>query len=211
MKGYRMGYAAAGVTSLSVMNEAMKSVGLKFEDTTPVFMPFPNMVAAFQNKALDGAFLIEPQETVMERMGIGVRMQNTNDFYPNQQISVMFYSEKFAVERKDVAQRFMKALLRGVRAMTDAVENGRISPKAERTLAALSKAIDMPRDILSAIHVNAVSVDGQVNVESMKKDYNFFRAQGWVTDAVDFDRIVDLSFAQEANRALGPYTRAAPK
>lgn len=208
LKGLRMGYAAAGVTSLSLMNEAAKAAGIAYEDVIPVFMPFSNMVAAMENKALDGALLIEPQETVLERLGIGLRMQNTNDFYPNQQISVIFYSDRFAVERKDTALRFMRGWLRGARAMSDAIEDGRISPRAEKALAVLSKELNMPRDILLAVYMNAVDADGGLSRESMDKDYAFFRAQGWVTEPVDLDKVIDLSFAKAAVQALGPYVKA---
>jgi NitT/TauT family transport system substrate-binding protein len=209
LKGLRMGYAAAGVTSLSLMNEASKAAGISFDDTTPVFMPFPNMVAALQNKALDGALLIEPQETQIERLGLGVRMQNTNDFYPNQQISVIFYSEKFATEHRDVALRFMKSWLRGVRAMRDSIENGKIAPTATKTLGVLTKNLDMPADILTAIYMNAVNASGDINRVGIEKDLAFFNSQGWVTDPVDLDKVIDLSFAKEANRLLGPYVSTA--
>jgi len=43
--------------------------------------------------------------------GYGVRFMNTDDFYPHQQISVLFYSEKFATERADVAARLMRGLV----------------------------------------------------------------------------------------------------
>jgi NitT/TauT family transport system substrate-binding protein len=207
LKGFKMGYAAPGVTSLSLMNEAAKAAGLSYDDTTPVFMPFPNMVAAFQNKALDGAFLIEPQETVLEKLGVGVRMENTNNFYPNQQISVIFYSEKFATEHKDVALRFMRGWLRGVRAMVDAEAKGRIAPDQTKVLDVISKELNMPIDTLKAIYMNAVNVDGSISRASVDKDYNFFRSKGWVTEPVDLDKVIDMSFAQEANKQLGPYAK----
>ena len=64
LKGMRMGFAAQGVTSLSLLNEAAKHAGIKFEDITPVYLSFPQQIAALQNKALDGTLLIEPQATV---------------------------------------------------------------------------------------------------------------------------------------------------
>lgn len=211
LKGLRMGVAAPGVTVHSLLNVAAKSAGIAYEDITPVYMPFPQMVAAMQNKALDGAILIEPQETLIERMGLGVRMQNTNEFYPNQQISVIFYSEKFAVERARTALGFMKAWLRGVRAMADATEGGRIAAGAEKTLAALAGNLDMPPDILRAIYMNAVNGSGDLSRDSIERDLAFFRAQGWVTNPIDLDKVIDLSFAREANRLLGPYVKGAPK
>src|SRR5712691_5870953 len=127
LKGMRMGFAAQGVTSLSLLNEAAKYAGIKFEDMTPVYLSFPQQIAALQNKALDGSFLIEPQATAAVNAGIGVRFMDTNEFYPHQQISVIFYSDKFATQRKEVADKFMRAWLRGVRAYNDALAGGKIA------------------------------------------------------------------------------------
>src|SRR5262249_5459106 len=115
LKGKRMGFAAQGVTSLSLLNEACKVAGIAFNDVIPVYLSFPQQIAAIQNKALDGSFLIEPQATVLANAGFGVRFMNTNDFYPHQQISVLFFSDKFATARKDAADKLMRAWLRGVR------------------------------------------------------------------------------------------------
>src|SRR5580693_3587842 len=113
LAGKRMGFAAQGVTSLSLLNEAAKSAGFKFEDVIPVYLSFPQQIAALQNKALDGTLLIEPQATIAVNAGYGVRFMDTNEFYPYQQISVIFFSDRFATERKEVAEKFMRAWLRG--------------------------------------------------------------------------------------------------
>ena len=99
----------------------------------------------------------------------------------------------------------MKGWLRGVRAMTDSVSGGRISPNATKVLEALSRNLNMPEDILKAFYVNAVNVNGDLSRASITKDYTFFRSKGWVTDPVDLDKVIDLSFAKEADRLLGPY------
>ena len=127
LKGMRMGFAAQGVTSLSLLNEAAKFAGIRYEDVTPVYLSFPQQIAALQNKALDGTMLIEPQATVAVNAGYGVRFMDTNEFYPYQQISVIFYSDKFATQRKEVAERFMRAWLRGVRTYNDAIKGGKIA------------------------------------------------------------------------------------
>src|SRR6516164_2112102 len=127
LKGLRMGFAAQGVTSLSLLNEAAKYAGIKFEDITPVYLSFPQQIAALQNKALDGTLLIEPQATVAVNAGYGVRFMDTNEFYPYQQISVIFFSDKFATQRKDVAEKFMRAWLRGVRSYNHAIKDGKIA------------------------------------------------------------------------------------
>jgi NitT/TauT family transport system substrate-binding protein len=133
LKGMRMSFAAQGVTSLSLLNEAAKYAGIKFEDVTPVYLSFPQQIAALQNKALDGTLLIEPQATVAVNAGYGVRFLDTNEFYPYQQISVIFFSDKFATQRKDVAEKFMRAWLRGVRSYNDAIAATTMRSRTERS------------------------------------------------------------------------------
>ena len=123
LKGKRMGFAAQGVTSLSLLNEACKSVGISYDDVVPVYLSFAQQIVAINNKALDGSFLIEPQATVAANAGYGVRFMNTDDFYPHQQISVIFYSDKFATERKD--SRKIHARLAARRARLQRCHQGR--------------------------------------------------------------------------------------
>src|SRR5258708_14943089 len=127
LKGMRMGFAAQGVTSLSLLNEAAKYAGIKSEAITPAYLSFPHHVAALQNRALDGTLLIEPQATVAVNAGYAVPFMDTNEFYPYQQISVIFFSDKFAIQRKDIAEKFMRAWLRGVRSYNDSIKDGKIA------------------------------------------------------------------------------------
>ena len=208
LKGMRMGFAAQGVTALSLLNEATKFAGIRFEDVTPVYLSFPQQIAALQNKALDGTMLIEPQATVAVNAGYGVRFMDTNEFYPHQQISVIFYSEKFATQRKDVAGRFMRAWLRGARLYNDAIKGGKIAGGGRRRgrrdhgkeLQHESRA--RARDVFQAVDVN-----GAVNAAGIQKDLDFFLKQGWVSGQIKASDVIDMSFAQQASAALGPYRR----
>src|SRR5258708_23215136 len=108
LKGRSMGFAAQGVTSLSLLNEAAKFAGIKFDDVTPVYLSFPQQIAALQNKALDGTFMTEPQAAASVNAGYGVRFMDTNEFYPYQQISTIFYSVQLATQRQDLADRVIR-------------------------------------------------------------------------------------------------------
>ena len=208
LKGKTMGFAAQGVTSLSLLNEATKFAGIKFEDVTPVYLSFPQQIAALQNKALDGTLLIEPQATVAVNAGYGVRFMDTNKFYPYQQISVIFFSDKFAKERKDVAEKFMRAWLRGVRAYNDSIKGGKIAGAgADEVVAVMAKSFNMNPNLVREMYSHAVHVDGTVNADGIQKDLDFFRKQGWVTGQIKASDVIDMSFAQKASAALGPYQK----
>jgi NitT/TauT family transport system substrate-binding protein len=208
LKGKRMGFAAQGVTSLSLLNEAAKFAGLRFDDMTPVYLSFPQQIAALQNKALDGSLLIEPQATVAVNAGYGARFMDTNEFYPYQQISVIFYSEKFAVQRKDVADKFMRAWLRGVRAYNEAIKDGKIAGTgADQVVEVMAKNFSMSPALVREMYSQAVHVDGTVNASGIQKDLDFFRQQGWVSGQIQASDVIDMSFAEKASAALGSYRR----
>jgi NitT/TauT family transport system substrate-binding protein len=208
LKGMRMGFAAQGVTSLSLLNEAAKYAGIKFEDVIPVYLSFPQQLAAMQNKALDGSFFIEPMATAAVNAGIGVRFMDTNEFYPNQQISVIFFSDKFATERRPVAERFMRAWLRGTRAYNDALHGDKlVAPGADDIVQIMSKSFNMKPELVREMHSHAVDANGTVNAEGMQKDLDFFRQQGWVGGQIKAAEVIDISFAQKASAELGPYRR----
>src|SRR5712691_10867839 len=208
LKGMRMGFAAQGVTSLSLLNEAAKFAGIKFEDVIPVYLSFPQQIAALANKALDGSLLIEPQATIAANAGYGARFMDTNVFYPHQQISVIFYSDKFATQRKQVADRFMRAWLRGVRAYNDALAGGKIAgPGADDVVQTMAKSFNMNPALVREMYSQAVDVTGDINAAGIQKDLDFFLAQGWVTGQAKASDVIDMSFARSASASLGPYQR----
>jgi NitT/TauT family transport system substrate-binding protein len=211
LKGMRMGFAAQGVTSLSLLNEAAKYAGIRFEDVTPVYLSFPQQIAALQNKALDGTLLIEPQATVAVNAGYGVRFMDTNEFYPYQQISVIFFSEKFATQRKDTGEKFMRAWLRGVRSYNDSIKDGKIAGfGADEVVATMAKNFNMTPALVREMYSQAVDVTGAINAAGIQKDLDFFLKQGWVTGQIKATDVTDMSFAQKASAELGPYQRKLP-
>jgi NitT/TauT family transport system substrate-binding protein len=206
LAGKRMGFAAQGVTSLSLLDEAAKFAGIKFEDVVPVYLSFPQQIAALQNRALDGSLLIEPQATIAANAGYGVRFMDTNEFYPWQQISVIFYSDKFARRRPAVAQKFMRAWLRGVRTYNDALKDGKIAGSgADEVVATMAKSFNMDPALVRQMYSQAVHVDGTVNAAGIQKDLDFFMQQHWVTGAIKASDVIDMSFAQSTSAQLGPY------
>lgn len=207
LKGKRVGMAAQGVTTLSYLNEAAKAGGISFNDITPVYMPMPDQVAAMKNDALDASILPEPPGTLIVDAGIGVRFENTEDFYPYGEVTMVFYGEKFIREKPELARRFMRAYLRGVRAYNDTLKDGRVQAGATDMVALMTKYFKLPPGLVTKMYAPAVDPDGKIQVKSMQKDLDFFRAQGWVKQPIDLSNVIDMSIAEKASADLGPYVR----
>ncbi len=208
MKGRKVAITGAGGSDASVLNEAMKSVGLTYDDVEKVYLGFPQHAPALQNGAIDGSITTEPTTTNIVALGAAVVLTGNDAFYPNAQTATIMYSSDFLDKRKPVAARFMKAYLRAARDFNDALVGGKLTgPGGEELIAILAKhtVIKNP-GVLRAMTMHGVNPDGTLNVDSLKKDLAFFKQTGDVTDKVEVEQVLDLTVAAEAAKELGPYT-----
>ena len=81
------------------------------------------MLPALGNRALDGALLLEPFVSAAVARGVGVRWRGADEYAVGAQNGMIAYSPQFAA-RREPAQRFMLAYLKGVRDYVDAFSSG---------------------------------------------------------------------------------------
>jgi NitT/TauT family transport system substrate-binding protein len=207
LKGRKVAIVAAASSDASVLNEAMKSVGGTYEDVEKVYLGFPQHIAAYENGAIDASITTEPTVSAIVSAGKAVRLTGNDAFYPNAQTAVILYSGVFAKERKDVAARFMKAYLRAVRDYYDALKDGHLAgPGADELISIFVRYGKIKdKDVLKRMTTHGVNPDGWVNVDSMKKDWEFFRSKGQVKGTVTVDQVLDRTFIDLALKELGTY------
>jgi NitT/TauT family transport system substrate-binding protein len=210
LKGLKIGEAGRGGSPGSTLNEALKRGGLTYADVEHVQnLGYPEQVVALANHAIDGAITAEPSTTQAVEMGAAVRFSG-GDLYPRQQIAVMLYGDNFIKKRHDAAVRFMVAYLKAVRFYNDAIKDarfdGKTAPEVIDILVANTNTKD--RKLYAAMIPNGCNPDGSVNVESLKKDYAFYTAQGYSPAGVNLEALVDNSFVEAAVKVLGPYQAA---
>lgn len=211
LKGLRLSMPAPGITPQAVLAEMARRGGVDYADLQQVYMGMSQQVAAFEGKTLDAAIMIEPYATALEKSGTAVHVALTEDVYPGAEISLAFFGEKFASQRADVARRYMKAFIRGVRDYNDAIDKGywRDTPKAREVLAIFARGVGMSEAALRETRPQASNPDGAVSMAALERDLAFFKKYGLVqSQTMTADKIVDMSFARAAVSELGPY---APK
>ncbi len=129
---------------------------------------------------------------------------NTEDFYPHDEITMVFYGEKFASTNAALAVRFMRGYLRGVRAYNAVLKGGKLAgPGADEIIEIMARNFHIDRALIAQMYSPAVDPDGDINLASLEKDAAFFQAQGWLNAPADPRKIVDLSFARKASAELG--------
>jgi NitT/TauT family transport system substrate-binding protein len=208
-KGLKVALSAIGNSESAVIDIALKQGGLSFADIEPVYLGFPEHTPAFLNRAIDASLTVEPTTSQILKMGTAVKLIGSDDIYPDFQTAVTFYGATFIKNKPEDAKKFMKGLVRGMRFYNDALKDGKIAgPNADEVVAILVeyshiKDPAVHRSIIS----HAVDPDGYVNVEALKRAWEFFRDTKQTDGSVPVEDVLDLAFVRDAAKALGPYTK----
>jgi NitT/TauT family transport system substrate-binding protein len=207
LKGMKVATNAPGVSAQVTLDVALQRGNLKRSDIETVDMPMPDYVTALKNAAVDAAMATEPHGTLSIRNGSAVAIVGDDELVPGHQIANLLYSEDFATKRPDVARRFMKAYLRGVRFYNGALKDGHIAgANADDVIAILTESTRIKNpETFRIIIANGCDPNGYINVPSLKLDFDNYRNAGLIKGEVALEQIVDRSFLDAALRELGPY------
>jgi len=206
LKGLKVGEAAKGGSPGSKLDAAMKSVGLSYKDTQHEYISYPQHVAALMNGAIDASITTEPSATQAVERGVAVRFDNPPP-YPNQQIAVLLYGGDFIKNSPQLAKKFMVAYLKGARFYNDALKGGKFAgPNAAEVIDILTHNSNVKDPALyKKMTPNGINPDGAMNEDSLRKDWAFYKEQGYLEGNVSLDQVVDTSFVEAAVKELGPY------
>ncbi|MFL6798547.1 MAG: ABC transporter substrate-binding protein [Xanthobacteraceae bacterium] len=211
LKGMKVAIAAPGTGTASALNEVLKKGGLKYADVEAVYIGFPDHLAAYRNKGIDASITNEPTMTRAIEDGVAVRIAGNDETYPDQQTAVTFFSDHLIRSKRDTAERFMSAYLRGVRLYNDALKEGRLNgPRADEVIDILVKHTAIKdRGIFRRMVPSYCNPNGEVNAASLARDLAFFRELGLIERKdVTVETVIDPSFARAAVARLGPYVPA---
>ncbi|HTP92968.1 MAG TPA: ABC transporter substrate-binding protein [Xanthobacteraceae bacterium] len=208
-KGLKVAMSANGNSENAFMNYALVQNGLSYNDIDPVFLGFPNQIAAYANKGIDASLTVEPTVTEVLKLGTAKKLIGADDVFPDYQTAVIFYSPKFMQDQPDNAKKFMIGLVKAMRLYNDALKDGHIAgPGADDIINILTK-YSFIKD--PAVHRNivsqAVDPDGQLNMPSLQMAWQFFVDTKQIDGSVKVDDAVDLSYVHEASKKLGPYVK----
>lgn len=204
LRGQSVGVSARGSTAFFLMAKTLAKNGVKVDDVRVVEMEYANIAAGLTNGAIAGGMLLDPFLSRSIHDGSVVEVSDCSDVAPggNASIVSIVYSE--AMERnRDLAQRWMIAYVRGVRAYNDAY---RKNIGKDRVIALLAKHTHIDPAVVAQSFPVGLDPDQYVNLEALAEFQDFFAEQGMLRQKSDVTRIVDLSFAQNAVATLGHYS-----
>jgi NitT/TauT family transport system substrate-binding protein len=208
-KGLKVAMSANGNSENAFMNYALVQNGLSYNDIDPVFLGFPNQIAAYANKAIDASLTVEPTVTELLKFGTAKKLIGADEVFPDYQTAVIFYSPKFTKDQPENAKKFMLALVKAMRLYNDALKDGHIAGANADEVIKILTEYSFIKDpaVHRAIVSQAVDPDGGLNLPSLQMAWRFFKDTKQIDGTVKVDDVVDLSYVHEAAKALGPYVK----
>lgn len=199
--------SVAGITPEVMLDKAMRerANGLRARDTDLVALNFPDMPAALANKSIDAAIIIEPFLTRAVEEKFATILTRDDEVYPDHQVAVVLYSATFAKNSPDLATRFMKAYIKALRDYNDAFVKKDAGKRKEVIDTLIKHTTVKDAALYDRMVMPGIDPNGNVNVDSLIKDQDYFLESGSQKQKVDMAEVVDLSFAKAAVQQLGPY------
>lgn len=211
LEGKTIAEPAPGTATSSTLSTILESAGLTYDDVQHEFIGFGDHLTAYENGAIDASLTTEPNATLIQEEGLATRLGTPPDWYSEQQLAVILYGEEFIQDRPEAGNCVMLAYLQGVRDYVSALADGKVSGEnADEIVQIVSDATGIDPDLYRQITPNWVDPDGQLNQESIRKDYDFFQSLGILEGDVDLDQIIDDSFSQAAVEQLGAWEGERP-
>jgi ABC-type nitrate/sulfonate/bicarbonate transport system substrate-binding protein len=211
LRGRRIGMSFEGSYQHLMGGRSIERAGLTLNDFELLSVAIPDANAALANRAIDATIGLEPFNTIGINNGWAVRWRGVDELVPDSQVVLLVFSSGFA-GRRDVAERWMTAYLKGVRDYNTALRRG---PNRQEIVEILTRLTPLKDPALweqepratapSGVMWPALDPDGRINVQSMQDDLDWFTSHGMVRAPVDLARYLDPSFTNAAVAQLGPY------
>ncbi len=204
LKGRMVGLSARGSMFEYETGRVLESVGLTLKDIDTKYMPFADVAAALQNRAVEVAVSLPPFVGLLESRGLAVRWLDPAEVIKKVQISGWIINTDWAAKNGDTLNAFMTAWLRGARDFSRAQAGGPNRKEVVEILARRTPIKDPAMyDRMSWISVNP---NGEVFAESLLDAQDFFFRNGLIQKKFTADELLDMRYVDAAVRKIGRFT-----
>jgi NitT/TauT family transport system substrate-binding protein len=193
-----------GSVSTYEVGKMLETDGLTIADVDLKVLAFPQLAAAFTNKAIDAALVIPPFTSQLLEGGLAVPFKETDDLvkpWPLT-IAVVMINTDWAKANPALLRNYFIAYLRGVRDYCQAYHGGGNRPEMIQRL--VRTGTETRVDLLNNYPWPARDPDGRINIDSMMDMQAWFKRNKFINAQFPAERLADSSYAQYAAQKLGP-------
>jgi len=203
LAGRRIALGNADTVGPYILSRALNKAGVQAGVET-VLLDFPEITAAFANRAIDVAIQPEPTASSSVGRGVAVKWREVSDVVPGVQNTVVVFGPRLLNEPQEVGVRWVTAYLKGVRDYYAGIlTHGTGRPEVVSILTRWTPVTDPT--LYDTMGFPFIDPNGDVSLESLTDELRFFREQGQVTGPVEVKQVVDTRFAARAVQNLGRY------
>lgn len=204
LRGRTVAMAAPDSINAVQLDLMLRTEGMSLGDLKLVRLSFPDMNAAFANRAIEAAMQAEPLSTLGREQGLFVLFKRIDEYLPNFNGGVLLYGPEFWRTRPDTARKFMIAYIRAVRDFYDAIVGG-IGGKGHAEIVAVMTKYTRVKDasLYDRMVLPGINPNGFVDKKSIAQAQDWWAARGLVMRKVDIDNVVDYRWLEAALKVLG--------
>lgn len=205
LKGRRIAIVAPGAILAYELGKTLETAGLTYKDVEITYIPFPQMGVALTNKAVDAAVSIPPFSDVALAQGLGWNLVDPDGVITPSPLSAVAYviNSDWAAQNRALAHNFFIASARGIREYCQAYHNG---ANRKYVVDLLLKNGVSDRDVIAKYPWPSREPNGRFNLASILDVQDWFFKEGFIKQKFPAEKLVDVSYADEAARKLGPFT-----
>ncbi len=196
LKGRRVAVNTLGSIAHYLAARYLAKGGLTLSDVELVRMPFPAMVAALQQGAIDAAGLSEPFVTQAIETGAGVLMLAGGDVVPDEPIAFIFFGPSLLERQPEVGRRFMVAYMLALRQYA--------SGPTERNVRIVAQYTKITPDVVRKGDWFPMHADGHVNINAIRRFQDWLYDQNFIGVRMPVNTLVEAGFLAYATSVLPP-------
>ncbi|MBV9121041.1 MAG: ABC transporter substrate-binding protein, partial [Chloroflexi bacterium] len=199
LKGMSIAENSLGTSSQLFTEKILAQGGLTKSDVTFPTVSFPQMSAAFANKAIDAAFAVEPFVNGMVSQHLAKSVYTGAEGFPGGINTVIVISPVLAQKQPEAAQRAMYAFLRGQRDYLAAFVDGTNPGGKDDIINILTKytALKDPK-AYAGMGMSGGDPNGGVDVNVLKEFQDYFLKMGSQKQPADVNKMFDPTYVNYA-------------
>ncbi len=176
--------------------KALDKANLTSKDVESVDMGFPEIVAAFENNAIDAAVITEPYLYQVLKMEKAEILLLSGEIIPNFSGYPIAFGHNLLEKNPELGQKFMIAYLKGVKQYNEG--------KTLRNIEILKNHTQFDTEILERSCWGAIRQDGYIEKEPIMQYQDWLFENKYIDAKVSDNQIRDMSFVEYANHLLRP-------
>jgi NitT/TauT family transport system substrate-binding protein len=194
LKGRTVTLPQRGGAPEYALHAALKTAGLSVKDVKLQTLPsYDEIEQAFKSGAIELGVLGEPFATRARDAKIAVPLAPYGKYVNGEQLTFIAYGKRLLSD-KDVGQRFMRAVVKGIADYETARQKG---PNRAEVIKFIQQGLSgTSADVIDRAPWYYLQKDSVVNKDAVANQAAYFADQGFINKLTPVEEVIDMTFVQ---------------